>query len=167
MAEDSLITEELNNQIGVESKPHMYEIEKGLLRQFARAIDDPNPLWHNEEYAKKTRYGTIIAPPSLIIGLGMEDFDADRWHGEAAVRKQCGETELLAGTEIECYQPIKLGDVITVTNKLIDVYEKESKKVGKMLFLTYARIGKNRRQEIVVEQRETFIQYKGIEVKRD
>ena len=33
------------------------------IQKFADGIGDTNPLWTDPEYAAKTRYGTIVAPP--------------------------------------------------------------------------------------------------------
>ena len=60
---DSLITEEMRRAIGVESDPGVIEVEKETIRRVADALGDPNPLWRDEEYAKGTSYGGIIAFP--------------------------------------------------------------------------------------------------------
>lgn len=151
MSEDSLITDELRNQIGVEGEPEVYEIEKGMIKRFAHAIGDPNPLWQDEEYAQKSKYGSIIAPPALMLALGWEEFDAERWWAEGGLH---------ASTELECYQPIRVGDTITITNKLVDARERQSQKLGKMLLLTYERTYKNQRQELAARCRQMLIFYK-------
>lgn len=162
MAGDSLITEELRSKIGVEGKPRAYEIEKGMIKQFARAIDDPNPLWQDEEYAKKSKYGGLIAPPALVIALGWEDFQAD------GPRSGTGPNAgLHGGTELEYYQLIRAGDTITIINKLVDVRERGSKRLGRMAFLSYERTYKNQRQEVVAKCRQLLISYKAEGVKRD
>ena len=38
--------------VGKESVPVKNEVEKGAIRKFAEAIGDPNPLYHDEAYAK-------------------------------------------------------------------------------------------------------------------
>ena len=156
MVEDSLITEELKSKIGVEGEPKVYEIGKGMIQRFAHAIDDPNPLWRDEEHAKKSRYGGTIAPPALILALGWEEFQAEIWVSEAGLH---------GGTALEYYQTVRAGDTITITNKLIDVRERESKRLGKMLLLTCERTYKNQRQELVARCRQTLIGYKTKEAK--
>lgn len=158
MAEDSLITEELRSKIGVEGKPRVYEIEKGMIKQFARAIDDPNPLWQDEEYARKSKYGGLIAPPALVIALGWSDFQADGPRGRAGLH---------GSTELEYYQPIRAGDTITITNTLIDAQEKDSQRLGKMAVFTYERTYKNQRQEVVAKCRQLVINYRAAGVKHD
>ena len=63
MVEDSLITEELKDKICIELEPMVCEVEKGMIQRFVLAIDDPNCLWRDEEFASKSRYGGIVAPP--------------------------------------------------------------------------------------------------------
>ena len=36
------------------------------IRHFAEGIGDDNPLWLDEDYAAKTRWGSVVAPPSFI-----------------------------------------------------------------------------------------------------
>jgi acyl dehydratase len=42
-------------------------ITEDMLRLFVSAIGDPNPLWVDEDYAKTTRWGGIIAPPMAEV----------------------------------------------------------------------------------------------------
>jgi len=39
---------------------------KDAIRKFADGIGDPNPLWRDEAYAKSTRFGSLVAPPSWL-----------------------------------------------------------------------------------------------------
>ena len=62
---ESLITDEIRALIGVEgpeitmSEP----VERGALRRFVQAIMDDDRIYWDEEYAKNTRYGGVVAPP--------------------------------------------------------------------------------------------------------
>lgn len=67
---EGLITDEglakLRKLVGKKLRVHPYNTEatKDNIRHFCDGVGDPNPLWRDEEYAKKTRYGDIVAPPS-------------------------------------------------------------------------------------------------------
>ena len=37
---------------------------KETMSGHVRGLGDPNPLWSDEEYAKKSSYGALVAPPS-------------------------------------------------------------------------------------------------------
>lgn len=55
--------EKLNAQIG---KPTMFPVtpaDPTLMKLYANAWDPWNPLFNDEEYAKKTKYGSLIAIP--------------------------------------------------------------------------------------------------------
>lgn len=98
MAETSVITDEVRNLLNVEFPPQVFEIEKGMMRKFVEAIDDPNPLWQK------------VAPATFVAALiHRELFDV-------AFKVKCPLSRYVmnAGTELEYYQPIRVGDVITV-----------------------------------------------------
>ncbi len=153
MAEEKEITlDELRGYIGKAEKVEVVEIEKGLIRRFAEAIGDPNPLWQDEEYAKKTKYGGIIAPAELLVS---SEFSSGV---RVAEKLPLPAKRIIAGgADWEFYQPIRAGDVITTTHTLVDVYERQSKSGEKMTFLIFDSIHKNQRGEAVGKSRSTII----------
>lgn len=67
MAEESLLTAEIKAMVGQETNlPILEEIGKTSIIRYAHAISDLNPLYFDEEYAKKTEFGGVIAPPTYI-----------------------------------------------------------------------------------------------------
>jgi len=152
MVEGSSGIGELRSKVGVEWEPRIYEIEKGMIRRFARAVGDPNPLWQDEEYARASHYGGIIAPPTFILAIGFEQFVED------VMALASFGTLLMGGTELECYQPVRLGDVITAVFKISNVRERQG-KMGKMAFMTFDSTYKNQRQELVAKCRQMVIGY--------
>ena len=78
------------------------EATRMAILKFADGIGDPNPLWRNEEYAKKTRFGSIIAPPSWVFSVfaGI-NFG---WKGLGGFH---------SSTDAEFYKPIYRNDKIT------------------------------------------------------
>lgn len=69
------ITEEgleaLRRRIGVKIEktvePWCYEATRDNIRHYAHGIGDDNPLWCDPDYAKGTKYGDVIAPPSFLF----------------------------------------------------------------------------------------------------
>ena len=53
MSESNTIPKSLQDAIGTESKKLSNDIEKGAIRRFAEAIEDNNPLYVDENYAKR------------------------------------------------------------------------------------------------------------------
>jgi acyl dehydratase len=134
--------EGLKSKVGVEWAPREYEIEREMIRRFARAVGDSNPLWQD---------GTI-APPTFVLAIGFEQFVED------LMSLTPFNTVLMGSTEIECFQPIKLGDVITVIFKISNLRERQG-EMGKMAFMTFDSNYKNQRQEMVAKCRQMVIGY--------
>ena len=40
-------------------------LTRDVIRRWAYAIGDGNPLWLDDDYAKKTRWGAILSPPTF------------------------------------------------------------------------------------------------------
>ncbi len=142
MAEGSLDIDRLKNKLGVEWEPRSYQIEREMIRRFARAIGDPNPLWQDG----------VIAPPTFVLAIGFEQF-VDELMSLAAFG-----TVLMGGTELECYHPIRLGDVITVVFKISGLRERQG-KMGKMAFMTFGSTYRSQGQELVARCRQMVIGY--------
>ena len=152
MAESSLSVEELRDKIGVEREAGVYEIEKGMIRKFALAIGDPNPLWQDEKYARESKYGGIIAPPTFILTIGLEQIEQE-------LTSLPSTTTLHGSTELEYYQPVRPGDKITVTIRLANIRERQGRGTDKVVFMTFEITYKNQRQELVAKCRQILIGY--------
>src|SRR5260221_11851135 len=65
--------EELRRRIGVKIEdtvePWCYEATRDNIRHYAHGIGDDNPLWCDPDYAAKTSYGCLVAPPSFLFPL--------------------------------------------------------------------------------------------------
>ena len=56
------------SDIGKVGKPVTLRIEAGKIREFAKAIKDPNPLYFDEASAKAER-GGIMPPPTFLMTI--------------------------------------------------------------------------------------------------
>ena len=136
--------EEKKIEAGAEWAPRVYEIERGMLQPFVQAIDDPNPRWQEGER-------DAIAPPTFAVTLGLEQMLQILAQAPAA-------TILHGSTELECYQPVRVGDTIMVRTKVSSVRERQG-KMGKMSFVTFDITCENQRQELVARCRQMIINY--------
>ncbi len=150
MAEETVITPEMRAAIGVESEPYVNEVEKGAIIKFAEAIGDTNPIFHDEEAARKTRYGGLIAPPTFLRSM-----KAGRPRAEV---KSPYPAALDGGSEWEYFEPVRPGDRITVTTCISDLYERKG-RLGNMLFIIRETRYVNQFGKLVAIQRSTGISY--------
>jgi hypothetical protein len=145
MAEGTIITEEMRDLVGVESPPVTIEVEKGDLRRFTEATGETDP-----------RYAEVFPPtffcPDPIIA-------AQR----AGLKRPWPFTfSIDGGSEWEFHRPVRVGDTLTLTAKIADLYEKRgSARTGRMLFTIIEVRCTNQRQELVGVARGTGIVYEG------
>src|SRR5207237_5579021 len=63
--------EDLRKRIGVKItdtlEPWCHEATRDGIRHYAHGIGDDNPLWCDPDYASRTKWGGIIAPPSFLF----------------------------------------------------------------------------------------------------
>ncbi|MFQ5665629.1 MAG: MaoC family dehydratase N-terminal domain-containing protein, partial [Candidatus Binatia bacterium] len=57
------------SEIGNTSAPVTMLVERGKIREFARAIKDDNPIYFEEEYARRVA-GGIVPPPTFSMTMG-------------------------------------------------------------------------------------------------
>lgn len=115
------------------------------IKHFADGIGDTNPLFRDEEYARKTRYGRIIAPPSYLytimwVAPGSGGPGIHAWY---------------VGGEWEWYRPIWVGDEFKVVCILRELEEKRGRMGGGRTWMDYTEvIYLNQREEIVGKERQ-------------
>lgn len=135
--------------IGLKSSVFTFEVTAERVRQFAAAIGDTNPLYHDEAYAKTTVHQGLIAPPTfpvVVAGANEEGFDL----GLDQRRMLHGEQEFIYE------RPIRVGDVLTCQSLVSDVYEKEGKN-GVMEFIILDTKMTDAQGELVVTSRMNIV----------
>ena len=155
--EDSIITEQMRHLIGVEAPPYFVDVEKGDLRRFLAATGDTNPLFCNEERAKANNREGVVFPPTFfcpdpIIAASIAGLE----------RPFPFKYRIDGGTEWEFHGLVRVGDVLSITIKIADLYEKQGgPQTGRMLFTIIEAICHNQREELVGIARSTHIVYEG------
>ncbi len=139
-------------EIGNTGTPVTMHVERGKIREFARAIKDDNPIYFDEAYATHAA-GGIVPPPTFTMTLGFWDDGRSRPLLTYDVRR------LLHGEqEFEYLAPIHAGDVLTATAHVADVYEKAGSRGGTMTFGVLETTFTNQRGEKVLLSRSTLIE---------
>ena len=115
---------------------------KDAIRHWADAIGDLNPLWRDEEYARKTLYGGLIAPPTWLFSTTMM----------AGRMGLPGVHGMHSGTDWHFHKPVRLNDRISVTGQLHELIEKTHSEFAGRSFLQIMRqVYRNQKGEIVAE----------------
>ena len=125
------ITEEglndLRARIGVKIEntvePWNYEASRDAIRHYAHGIGDDNPLWCDPEYAKNTKYGTIVALPSFLFSTSR--IVSGYCGGLAGVHA------MWAGADWTWHKPVLRNDTIRTEAYLKDLVEHQTKFAGR------------------------------------
>ena len=56
-------------EIDLNKQRFLTEATRDNILNFADAVGDKNPLWTDEEYAARSRFGMITAPPTFIYNI--------------------------------------------------------------------------------------------------
>jgi acyl dehydratase len=107
---------------------------------FANGVGDLNPLYRDQEYARWTRFGGLIAHPCFPW--------THHWPG----RSYWGLPGVHGfGVAIDCefYRNVRPGDRVNIWNRVLDVKDKQSKFSGRMAMQYLESTYTNQRDEIV------------------
>ena len=155
------LTDGLKSWIGREAVYVSPEpLGQGSIRLFAMATGDWNPLHHDEAAAKLSRHGGVIAPPTLVCETNQfytRKPGGDGYIGHRFNLPIDGDRVIRGGNEYEFHQPARADDRITVTWRVVDIYEKETKAAGSLLFIISEARYTNQRGELLAVNRETTI----------
>jgi acyl dehydratase len=121
----------IGKEVDLSGQNFIVEASRDNIRNFAEAVGDNNPLWINETYAKKSRFGGISAPPTFLYNINSGSTPALTASG---MPMNTDLRLLYAGAELEITRPIRLGEQFDVRGKSIGITRKVSKSLGPMLF---------------------------------
>lgn len=133
------------------------------IARFARATGETDPVHYDRDAAIAAGYADVVAPTMFPYVVRMhaaalvppEELEPDGSPGADVPplptrRAMAGETSMDFGV------PVVAGDVITVTKRLADMYEKEGRS-GPLVFVTMEFTFTNQRDETVAVESFTRI----------
>jgi MaoC dehydratase-like protein len=131
------VVDRLRARIGTTGPPITATVEAGHLKRFAEAIGDQNQRWLQE------------APPTFLVALAPTSM-------HLAEAEEYGKGWLNGGNRFEYVEPVKVGDRITATQRVADVYEKSGSS-GSLLFIIFETEYVNQHGRTVARLRGTGI----------
>ena len=151
-----------------------FPVEASHILMFARSVGDYNEIYADEEYAKTTEPGSVIAPPTFVQASAQFDPDyflrpkpGKPWFGSGkeptGIKKEDsggggGGGGLHAEQHYEYHRHPKPGDVLTATVKPGKKWEKQGKRSGKLLFSETVTEYRDQNGELVVTARSVGVQ---------
>ena len=147
-----------------------FPVEASHILMFARSIGDDNPIYYDEDYARGTEPGSIIAPPTFSQASAQFDPDyflrpktgGEGWMGSGkgptGIHREASGGEgggggLHAEQHFEYHRHLKPGDVLSATTKPGKTWEKQGKRAGKLVFSESITEYRDQRGELVITAR--------------
>ena len=140
--------------IGKEYPETTFEVEKGKIKEFARAIGDKSPIFHKEEAAKAEGFDGLALPPTFPTVFAMTGGMMMKVIADLKINMV---KMLHGGQEYTYHKPIKPGDIIKGKTKIANIFEK-SGKGGSMDFIVLETTYTNQNGEKVLVDTSTLIQ---------
>jgi hypothetical protein len=156
-----------------------FPIEAGHIMMFARSVGDPNPIYYDEEHARTTEPGAIIAPPTFVQASAQFDPDyglrpriGEPWFGSGKEptgirrtgdggggggRSGGGGGGLHAEQHYEYHRHPKVGDVLSASTRPGKTWEKEGRRSGKLVFSESITEYRDQNGELVVTARSVGV----------
>ncbi|KRC29518.1 MaoC family dehydratase N-terminal domain-containing protein [Acidovorax sp. Root217] len=125
--------DDLRQRIGVKigqmAEPWCFEATRDNIRHYAHGIGDDNPLWCDPEYAAKSHYGGIVAPPSFL-------FSTSRIVS-GYVGGLPGVHAMWSGSDWTWHKPLHRNDEIRTEAYLKDLVEHQTRFAGRAVQQIY------------------------------
>jgi acyl dehydratase len=154
-----------------------FPVEAGHIMMFARSIGDPNAVFADEEYARGTEVGGVIAPPTFVqagaqfdpdyplrpqpgrpwFGSGGQPTGARSTAGEMGAGDPSGGTGLHAEQHFEYHSPLRAGDVLHAETVQGTTWEKQGRRAGKLVFRDMITEYRDEQGELVVTARTVAV----------
>ena len=154
----------------VESEPEAapLEVNEYLIRHWCETLEDGNPLYLDEDYAKARGFRSVLAPPGAFMTAFSMQF---RWpwppggrepapHIHYKIKEALGlPVGIIGSIEVEFGKPLQVGDRINISQRLVSVSPWKKTRLGEGHFWTMDRIYRNQKGELVARERMTAFGY--------
>jgi acyl dehydratase len=145
-----------------------------MIRHWAAAFEDANPVYVDAEAAATSRFGRIVAPPLMLqtwtMATPMITGIAERGGspvesegaGPLAILDDAGFVGTLASnSEFEFERYLHIDDVISASSVIEAISEEKQTRLGPGHFVTWVTTYRDQAGEVVGRQRFRILKFKG------
>ncbi|RJF93623.1 MaoC family dehydratase N-terminal domain-containing protein [Sphingomonas cavernae] len=139
------------SHIGKALPQSVLRVEAGRLQFFAKAIGETNPIYLDEAAAQAAGYSSLPAPPTFIFAAAQDAGTMARGLVDMGVDTR---RVLHAEQGFTYHGMVLAGDMITVTTRVFDIYDKRD---GALEFIVLDSAAANQKGAMVAEMRAVVV----------
>ncbi|MQG60909.1 MAG: MaoC family dehydratase [SAR202 cluster bacterium] len=125
-----------------------FTVTEEMIRAFAKATGDLNPVYTDESQSKALGYEKLVAPPTMCTMFVRQVKLPD-------IKLNFGKNRFHAGQRVSVRKIIEAGDELTASSHLKEVYPKTGRS-GTMVFIVWETTFTNQNGDVVADVQESF-----------
>ena len=134
--------------LGKEYNTGPFHVSADLILDYCKALGETNPIYTDEEAAKKAGHASLVAPPALCSVFVRQVTTPD-------IKLNFGTLRFHAGQMVAPEADIIAGDSLSASTFLKEVYPKTG-RTGTMVFMVWETVFTNQKGERVADVQESF-----------
>lgn len=159
-----VLTEKHRALIGKESEPRPapHAVNQAMARHWCEMVEDPNPVYFDDAYARTTWLQGTFAPPTMLYTWAMRPVwpEVER-EGPTVQQLLEGCTATIAVNAVQEYLlPLRYGDTLTVTMQISAISEEKTTRLGTGHFVTTTDTFRDQFGQVVGRHSFTLFMYR-------
>jgi hypothetical protein len=143
-----------------------------MIRHWAAALEDHNPVYTDAAFAASTRFGGIVAPPLMLQTWtmptpkisGIAERGGSPTEGGKNPLTPLDEAGFIAtlatNSEFEIFRYLRLGEIVTSTMVIESISDRKQTRLGPGHFVTWVTTFRDEQGEVVGRQLFRILKFK-------
>ncbi len=127
---------------GVEHESGPFPVTEEIVETYTRSVGEDNPIFTDRESARAAGYSNVVAPPTLCALFERGELPD--------IKLQFKGRQFHGGQRVEPRAPIMVGDTLTASSHLKDVYTKTGRS-GTMVHVVWETTFRNQDGAVVAD----------------
>lgn len=136
-----------------------YPVEHDPIRRHCHMVEDMNPLFLDPDYARRSRWGAVICPPSGWLAMYFASLGPwpPVFEPLLPVVPTPGKRIVNMAQEVEWFDVIRVGDHLSVKRRIADIYQKPISIDPEAVWVVSESIIRNQNGKVVCVVRNTLL----------
>jgi hypothetical protein len=147
-------------------------VNQPMIRHWAAALEDHNPVYTDAAFATASRFGGIVAPPLMLQTWTMPTPKISGIAARGGSPTEGGQNPLTpldeagfiatlaTNSEFDIIRYMRLGEVVTSTMVIESVSERKQTRLGPGYFITWVTTFRDQQGEVVGRQMFRILKFK-------